>query len=62
MAGVWAKVNGSWLKAAVGPTGIGTFAWVKVGGVWVLSFGGANVAPSFYVKVAGVWIAEEPLV
>ena len=59
MAGVWVKAGGAWIKAAAGPSGIGTFCWVKVNGTWVLSEGGTTRAPSFYVKGDGAWVPEE---
>ena len=58
MAGVFAKTAGVWVQAATGPTGIGTFSWTKRAGVWVISFGGVNVASSWYIKRAGAWVPE----
>ena len=58
MAGVFAKTQGVWVKAAQGPSGIGTFSWTKRAGVWVLSAGGTTLAASWYIKRAGAWVPE----
>ena len=58
MSGVSAKVDGVWIDAASGPSGFGTFFWIKRAGVWVLAFGGQNADISVWVKIAGVWANE----
>ncbi len=62
MAGLYVKKSGAWVKATVGPSGIGSRVYVKKAGVWVIGEGGTNVAPSIYVKKAGVWVNERAVV
>ena len=62
MAGLYVKKSGAWVKATVGPSGVGSRVFVKKAGVWVIGEGGTNVAQSIYVKKAGAWVPERAVV